>query len=52
MSKQPIKNVKQHEVDLKDLRDLRTAKSEEMNAPAMSLHEVSKRYGAKSSKRN
>jgi hypothetical protein len=51
VSKQPIKNVKQHEANLKDLRDLRAAKSEEADAPAMSLHEVSKRYGAKNSKR-
>jgi hypothetical protein len=51
VSKQPIKNVKQYEADLKDLRDLRAAKLEEIDAPAMSLREVPKRYGAKNSKR-
>jgi len=51
VGKQPTKNVKQNEADLKDLRDLRAAKSEEADAPAMSLREISKRYGAKNSKR-
>jgi hypothetical protein len=51
VGKQPIKNVKQHKADLKDLRDLRAAKLEEADAPTMSLREVSKRYGAKNSKR-
>jgi hypothetical protein len=37
--------------DYEDLRDLRAAKSEEADAPAMSLREVSKRYGAKNSRR-
>ena len=40
MGKQLIKNVKQHEADLKDLRDLRVAKSKEADAPAMSLREL------------
>ena len=39
-------------MDYDDLRDLRVAKSEEADAPAMSLHEVSKRYGAKRPKRS
>jgi hypothetical protein len=34
------KNVKQHEADLKDLRDLRAAKSKEADAPTMSLREL------------
>jgi hypothetical protein len=38
-------------MDYDDLRDLRAAKSEEADAPAMSLREVSKRYGVKNSKR-
>jgi hypothetical protein len=37
-------------MDYEDLRDLRLAKSEEAGAPAMSLHEVSQRYGAANSK--
>ena len=43
--------VKELLMDYDDLRDLRAAKSEEAGAPVMSLHEVSKRYGAKNSKR-
>jgi len=38
-------------MDYDDLRDLRAATSEEADAPAMSLREVSKRYGVKNSKR-
>jgi len=38
-------------MDYDDLRDLRAAKSEETDAPVMSLREVSKRYGVKNSKR-
>jgi hypothetical protein len=37
-------------LDYEDLRDLRVAKSNEADAPAMSLREVSKRYGTKNSK--
>jgi len=37
-------------LDYEDLRDLRTAKSEEADAPVMSLQEVSQRYGTKNSK--
>jgi hypothetical protein len=37
-------------LDYEDLRDLRAAMSEEADAPTMSLHEVSKRYGTKNSK--
>jgi len=44
--------VKELLLDYEDLRDLRAAKSEESDAPTMSLHEVSKRYGAKIPKRN
>jgi hypothetical protein len=42
--------VKDLLMDYEDLRDLRAAKSEEADAPTMSLHEVSKRYGSKNSK--
>jgi hypothetical protein len=34
-------------VDYEDLRDLRAAKSEEMDAPTMSLSEAAKRYETK-----
>jgi hypothetical protein len=37
-------------MDYEDLRDLRAAKSDEADAPVMSLREVSKRYGVKKTK--
>ncbi len=37
-------------IDYEDLRDLRMAKSEEADAPTMSLNEVFKRYVGEASK--
>jgi hypothetical protein len=39
-------------IDYEDLRDLRMAKSEEADAPTMSLNEVFKRYVGEDSKPN
>ncbi len=37
-------------LDYEDLQDLRAAKSEEADAPTMSLHEAAQRYVAKNSR--
>jgi hypothetical protein len=47
-----FKALKELLLDYEDLRDLRAAKSEEADAPTMSLQEVSKRYRARTSKRD
>ena len=44
--------VKELLLDYEDLRDLRAAKAEEADAPAMSLHEVCQRYEVKNAKRD
>ncbi len=47
-----MESIRELLIDYEDLRDLRMAKSEEADAPTMSLNEVLKRYVGEASKPN